>query len=211
MTTLTYDPTVFDVKNMVEAKSVILTVEDEGISSSDRWELETPYLAELAETTLGITKDSLVLDYGCGIGRMARGLIARTRCRVIGVDISSSMRALAASYTDIALFAAIPPEMMDLIPQVDAVLGIWVFQHIPYLHPALQAIKEKMKPEAKMLVVNQRVRCVPTVEHQWVDDGVSIPEALDLFFKEEQEGALDKDCVGPSLWKSAYWRIYSAK
>ena len=33
-----------------------------------------------------------VLDYGCGIGRIAKELILKTSCKVIGVDISESMR-----------------------------------------------------------------------------------------------------------------------
>ena len=38
---------------------------------------------------LKLTSDSWVLDYGCGVGRLAKVMIEHYGCRVVGVDISS--------------------------------------------------------------------------------------------------------------------------
>src|SRR5258706_10939744 len=49
----------------------------EGATTAERWENETPYLADLIAEQFDITADSLLLDYGCGIGRMSHELIKR--------------------------------------------------------------------------------------------------------------------------------------
>jgi len=95
---LTYDPSVFQVNDLAAAMKIILTEEDS--SSDKRWKTETPYAMDLIGQYLTIDRDSLLLDYGCGIGRVAKELIARYGCRVIGTDISAQMRALAPSYVN---------------------------------------------------------------------------------------------------------------
>src|SRR5262249_29871734 len=93
---LTYNPEIFSVRNVREPKALILTAET---STTDaRWEQETPLLCGLIDARAKIGPETVVLDYGCGIGRMSKALIERYGCRVIGVDISPSMRALAVEY-----------------------------------------------------------------------------------------------------------------
>ena len=41
-----------------------------------------------------------IIDYGCGIRRLAKELILSTGCNVIGVDINGSMRALSQIYCE---------------------------------------------------------------------------------------------------------------
>jgi len=93
---LTYNPGVFNVNSIPAAMSIILTAEDS--TTEARWRTETPYLADLINKHFELSANSLLLDYGCGIGRMAKELIGRYGCRVVGVDISPSMRSLAPMY-----------------------------------------------------------------------------------------------------------------
>ena len=53
------------------------------VAAAQRWETETPYLADPIAEQLPITADSRVLDYGCGIGRLAHELIRRHGCRIV--------------------------------------------------------------------------------------------------------------------------------
>ena len=130
-TAATYFPGIFDVKTSDEAMRIILTAEDS--TTQNRWATETPYLADLITSNIKLSDQSLVLDYGCGIGRMAKALIDRHGCRVIGVDMSPSMRALAVGYVASDNFLACPPEMLDVLiargMRCDAALSIWVLQH----------------------------------------------------------------------------------
>ncbi len=108
----TYRPEVFDVRNMDDAKKIILTSET-GTTSRERWELETPYLVAEIGRLLDIDNNSIVLDYGCGIGRLSKGLIEAYGCSVVGVDISPSMLQLAQQYVQSDRFEGRTPTMLD--------------------------------------------------------------------------------------------------
>jgi SAM-dependent methyltransferase len=92
-----YNAGIFDVADLDGARRIILTPEG-GQTTDQRWNCETPYLTGLIADNLKLTAGSVVVDYGCGVGRLAKELISRHGCRVIGVDISANMRALADRY-----------------------------------------------------------------------------------------------------------------
>src|SRR5689334_12801396 len=93
---LTYDQTAFHVRDIPEAMRLILTAED--TTTEERWRIETPHVVDLIGRAIDIKPSSVILDYGCGIGRIAKELIARYGCHVIGVDISPGMRVLSIIY-----------------------------------------------------------------------------------------------------------------
>src|SRR6187455_2492067 len=97
MAKVTYSPAAFDVADEAAARRIILTPEFEQ-DTAERWERETPYLAGLVGGQVPLDADSLVIDYGCGIGRLSKALIERYGCHVLGVDISARMRAMAPDY-----------------------------------------------------------------------------------------------------------------
>jgi len=104
---VTYFPGVFDVATPDEAVCIILTAE--GLTTQHRWATETPYFADLITNNINPRDRSPVLDYGCGIGRMAEALIDRHRCHVIRRGHESSMRSLAMGYVASDNFAARRP------------------------------------------------------------------------------------------------------
>jgi SAM-dependent methyltransferase len=89
-----YRPEIFNPSSVDDARRIILTPEP-GLSTDERWDRETPYLADRLVETMMPDESSLVLDFGCGIGRLAKAVIERSGCTVIGVDISARMRAYA--------------------------------------------------------------------------------------------------------------------
>ena len=189
--TVTYQPGIFDVATQDAAKRIILTAD--GASTEHRWLTETPYLTDLITSAVPLTGASLVLDYGCGIGRMAKALIERTGCKVIGTDISPSMRTLAVSYVASPNFMACPPEMLDELAArglvCDAAISVWVLQHCPRLADDIVRIARALKPGGDLFVVNQRVRAVPT-ERGWLDDGLDVFGLLRSTFEVRCEGPL---------------------
>src|SRR3974390_1960243 len=93
--TLAYDPSRYlNIETVDEAVNII-TSATETLTSKQRWYEETPVLMKIIERH--IRRDSWVLDYGCGIGRLAKPLVENLNCTVIGVDFSAKMRALATS------------------------------------------------------------------------------------------------------------------
>ena len=71
----TYYPEIFDAHTMGHARAIILT--GEGSTTAERWQVETPWLGDQISSLIEITPDTLLVDYGCGIGRVAKELIAR--------------------------------------------------------------------------------------------------------------------------------------
>ena len=207
---LTYNPDVFSVSDLSAAMQIILT--PEGASTEERWKTETPYLADLIGQQLEITPQSVLLDYGCGIGRMAKALIERHGCRVIGVDISASMRAMAAMYVDSNRFFACPPEMLDGLVErgltVDLAISIWVLQHCLAPGEDIARIRRGLRPDGRLFVLNNIIRAGPTREHGWVNDGIDLRAELGREFSLIADGAPALEHTSQIAATSSFWATF---
>jgi SAM-dependent methyltransferase len=191
---LTYNPNIFAVSNLAQAKAIILT-DEQGVDSGTRWQIETPYLADLIGAEIAPQPGQLIIDYGCGIGRLAKEMIARFDCFVLGIDISAQMRALAASYVDSDKFTVCAPPMLEELAarglRADGAISVWVLQHCFDPETDIERLRGALVHSARLLVVNNRARAVPTVEKNWVHDGIDIKEKLESRFKPLAYGLLD--------------------
>lgn len=205
-----YNPGVFAVASIEQAMEIILTPEDS--STEQRWRTETPYLAGLIAESIELTTDSLVLDYGCGIGRMAKALISAFGCRVVGVDISLSMRALAHIYVDSDRFFSCSPEMIDYMGarewRFDAAISIWVLQHCLAPQVDIARIKHSLKPEAALFIANGEQRAVPTLAHGWIDDGIDVKGLLCNAFDLRKDGRLARESTSPLVASGTFWASF---
>jgi len=82
-----------------------------------------------------IAADEVVLDIGCGVGRLTRAIAARA-AHVHGIDVSAEMLARArANLADSASVSFHLGDGTSLAPiadaSIDAVVSLVVFQHIP--------------------------------------------------------------------------------
>lgn len=205
----TYSPRCFDVRNIAEAKAIILTPDFS--TTDERWTKETPYLADLMGEYLGLKPFHRVLDYGCGIGRMSKALIEQFGCSVVGVDLSVSMRALACAYVDSDRFVACAPNGEMLVAGINKVhhaIAVWSLQHIPAVEASLNAIRRQMMWDGRLLVVNAHHRCLPIEGGRWIDDGMDMREQLSSRFKEIAYGPLDPLHTSPDTAKHAYFGVY---
>ena len=203
----TYDPRVFAVSDIDAAKRIILTHEDS--STSERWAKETPYLADMIEQRLAVAPDTLLLDYGSGIGRIAKALIERQDCHVVGVDISPHMRSLGLAYVRSDRYTVCSPDMLVALIgsglRFDAAISVWVLQHCAHPEADIGLIAAALKPGAGAFVVNNRGRAVPTVEDGWIDDGIDVRSLLLDAFELEAEGRLDAAATSPEVARHTFW------
>lgn len=213
---LRYFPEVFEVRDLDSAKAVILTDEGPGADTHTRWEGETPYVLELIAQHLAPRPGMLILDYGCGVGRLARPLIEKFNCHVLGVDISATMRALAAEYVADDRFLAISPSQLDTLVdgglRVHAALSVWVLQHCLKPVEDIDRIRRAMAPGGRGFVLNMRVRAMPTVEESsqaprfhWASDGLDIGGLLRESFTTEAEGAPEPGRAPNMTDAGAFW------
>jgi SAM-dependent methyltransferase len=214
-----YHPEVFNVASVEHAKSIILTNEGPGDETETRWQLETPYVLELVNSAVGLRPEMVVLDYGCGIGRMAKAMIDACGCSVIGVDISPTMRALASEYVGSDRFIAISPGQFDILVRaglrVNAAIAVWVLQHCFAPAVDIARIGGSLVADGSVFVVNMKRRCVPAVVDGasaddgfvWAADGIDVAMLLSAAFRVAAEGALDpvrtpKMAAAGTFWMS---------
>ena len=209
-TRVTYHPGIFDVRNIDQAREIILT--GEGSTTGERWVTETPWLADEISNSMAITPDSIIIDYGCGIGRMAKELIDRYGCRVVGVDISDNMRALAIDYVRSNRFMSVAPEMLDALVergfQADAGISIWVLQHCLKPNEDIDRIQRALKTGADFFLLNNIYRAVPTREKAWVNDGLDIKAMVGKRFALQREGIPPLERTPKDLVNIIFWAAY---
>lgn len=199
-----YDPYFFACETVEDAKAIILTTEDD-LSSEERWLTETHWMVPHL-----VFDGGLVVDYGCGIGRLA----ALLKQPVLGVDISPTMRSLADTYVNRAEFGAVNPQMFERL--VDAglratgALAVWSLQHIFDPGHDILLLARALVPGARLLVVNDaEYRRVPGRRTDgcfgWVHDGIDIGRLLDDggFALQSEEVVPRKICGG-----NGYLRVY---
>ena len=208
---LTYNSRVFNVKSIADAKRIILTADDS--TPETRWRSETPYVADLIRDQFEtISPNSLLLDYGCGIGRMAKELIVRHGCHVIGVDISPSMLALAPMYVASDHFFTCSFAMLDYLVErglrFDGALSIYVLQHCQYPSQDIARIRRALCPGGKLFVLNDNIRRVPTLESGWVNDGFDLGSELSREFTLVAHGRPAAEHTTPIIAFSSFWASY---
>lgn len=212
MANLTYSRAVFDVADEAAARRIILTPEF-GQDTEERWERETPYLVDLIGRELSPAKDRLLIDYGCGIGRMSKALIERFGCRVLGVDLSERMRALAPDYVRSPLFSVVSPHLLHTMARsgmrADYAISVWVLQHVLQPDVDIGLIAAAMRPGTELFVVNLNGRAVPTVEGRWANDGLDVREILATAYDLKASGELDDAAMPAQTKEVAFWATYA--
>jgi cyclopropane fatty-acyl-phospholipid synthase-like methyltransferase len=167
----------------------------------------------LLSEKLQLQSDMVVLDYGCGIGRLAKTIIDAANCRVIGIDISERMRRLAEDYVQSDRFVAVSPSQFDAMVsagvRAHAAIAIWVLQHC--LKPAedIARIRAGLATDGKVFVLNMPKRAVPVTAEAgglffWAEDSIDIAALLRKAFQLRAEGIPDQSQITTGD-AGAYW------
>ncbi len=174
-----YNPRYYEVATLADARALTVTDED-GMSSDERWERETPWLVDDISEHLRLSESSCLIDYGCGTGRIAKELIARHNCRVIGVDASSAMRRLSPEYVSSQRFSAWSPRDLDEAIstgfRADFCIAVWVIQHAFEPADIIRRVSRALHPGGTIYALNAVQRCLPT-DQGFVNDGFDVPAA----------------------------------
>jgi SAM-dependent methyltransferase len=201
-----YDPRVFDAADMESAKFVILNPLPD-MTTAERWEVETRNLVALLGRIMPLDANSCVLDYGCGIGRLAKGLIERYGCQVVGVDISARMRELAREYVQTDRFIACSPDELDQRVagglRATHACACWVIQHCLEPDIDLDRIHSTLVHGASFFVLNSNLRWVPT-DRGWAQDGISVEKLLAARFEVVAKSDNPAEVVSPLLAGQSY-------
>jgi ubiquinone/menaquinone biosynthesis C-methylase UbiE len=207
----TYTDAIFNVTSFARAKEIVLTSEEDGLSSDERWQRETDYILTLLPESLELNSGSLVLDYGCGVGRISKALIDKYSCTVVGVDISASMLALAKEYVGSDKFFIAPPEQLNLSlfhHKFDVALSVWVLQHCQNPAEDIARIRRALTANGIFLVVNERRNFLPVIsdgQFKWLDTGLNIQKLLGV---PQKKGALSPEAASKRTIDRTFWAVY---
>ena len=102
-----------------------------GYSMAERWEKETPLFAKaIIESRPSCVGGWRILDYGCGVGRLAKMVISGENT-VKGVDASFEMMEQAVKYVNDDRFSVSSPQALAYGENFDIAYLVYVLQHVP--------------------------------------------------------------------------------
>jgi len=144
---------------------------------------------------------------------MAKAMIETSGCSVIGVDISLSMRVLAAEYGDSERFVAVSPSLLDMMVRsglrVSAAISVGVLQHCQNPEDDIDRVSRSLAPAGEFFVLNMRVRAIPVIyetgQMQWGRDEFDIAQRLRDTFRVTAEGEPDRSRTPNMADAGAVW------
>ncbi len=166
----------FDVASLQQAQQAILPANS--LTTNERWVQETGLLVEKIAEHCALDESSVVLDFGCGVGRVARELIQQFGAVVIGVDTSASMRRLAHEYVQSDRFSCLSFETYQALAnesslRVSVVIASRVLQICSDPEANLALLERWLEPGGSLVVFDQPIRQVP-IANGFIDDGKDI-------------------------------------
>lgn len=180
---------VFESNDFDALRRIVLSAPDH-IDYDDYWQRTSEITAAVAVRELGLTPSSVTLDFGCGVGRVAREVLRQVPCRLVGVDISRSMLTQAERYVASPHFQPLDSRDFHANPAgagpFTAGYALIVLQHCADPQGELRAIQAACVPGARLLIANATRRFVPT-HVGWVDDGLDIRAMIEAMFTVEKE------------------------
>jgi SAM-dependent methyltransferase len=196
------------------AKDPMWAVLTNPMKKSKKWDAATFYesgeyevemlLALLGKCWLTLPDTHLAVDFGCGLGRLSRGLAARFD-RVLGIDISTVMTELAKEYnknfTNIGFVAHAKPDLSLMADnKVSFLLSIITLQHIPdpfaieYVGEFLRVLKKGglaifqiPSQDKRELTAFQKFRKWVRIKERLAMMGIGNGFNMDMFVISEQE------------------------
>ncbi len=129
--------------DMKEARLLIVSENEQSLWEGKKLDKIIDYILAYSESNLN---EQVVLDYGCGIGRLLKPLSSKVKF-MHGVDISPKMIELSGEFwdkSDNVLMKVCNGEDLSIFEDrmFDFIYSILVFQHIPYLRTIKNLLKE---------------------------------------------------------------------
>lgn len=204
---MNYNPNFFNPKDFEDAKNIVLT--QEGCTSEWRWEVETRWNLQMIDTFWNVNEDSVVLDFGCGCGRMSKALIDAFGCRVVGVDISGEMLKHAVKYVDDERFTPMMASkaLSSIEPNTFShAIAIWVFQHSINIQEEIPFVKNILKDDGQFFVVENVSKAIPSEERmKFFNDGVPTLPLLQQNFGHEANGKIPLKFTTKRIHEHSWW------
>lgn len=188
---------LFEPKSFEEGKNCVVG-DCNGYTMQERWDQETPLFAK--EISKYIPEGGTAVDYGCGVGRLAKIILdlRNDETFIIGVDESEEMRNESERYiNNTGTFDSCAPEQLtneinDMEKKADLIYLVYVLQHVPaiYIREILSRISFNLKDDGKFIYCSSDFRmAINFDEPGFFDDrflGVNLQAEVERFFVKEK-------------------------
>lgn len=185
------DHKLFKPKSFEEGRHAVVG-DCNGFTMEERWEKETPDFAKAICDLIPNKNEQWVLDYGCGVGRLAKEVLnINSNVRLIGTDASESMMRNAKDYVNHHKFSVFKPQDLDEF-SFDLVYLVYVLQHVPAIEirDILSRIHHHLKDDGVFVYCSSDYRMAINFENPgFFDDsflGVNLQEEVKRLFKIER-------------------------
>lgn len=208
-----YNPQFFSSSSLEEAKNIVLMHHE--LSSEQRWEPETQWTKDILLAMRSFDEHSVVLDFGTGVGRLAKMLIETFGCRVLGVDINSQMLEFAKDYVNDSRFETMTND--DFINKrfkdhFTHAISVWALQHSPVSQHDIARIQQSLKRNGHLFVIDMRWKCIPKLDPggnihdtNFYDDKVDNKQELSKYFNPIAMGTIPVKATIPSISDISWW------
>jgi SAM-dependent methyltransferase len=182
----------FHPRDIEHAKEICLSPEP-GVSY--KFQFETSMTTKMLLENDYVFNDSVVGDFGCGVGRVSKELISNLGCDVYGFDFSEPMLKTAVDYVRSKKFIPVNTplsenEKKEFSDKFDLITSIYVLQHSPTPEEDIDFIYDSLKSNGKFVSVNEKKRFIPVgIDDRnsgliyWDDDGIDIELIISKKFK----------------------------
>lgn len=137
--------------SMQHAKDIVLTPDP---ANPNKFEDETNQLINIIANENIISDQKVVLDFGCGMGRVSKQLIERFNCEVIGLDMSIDMLKLATMYVaNFNKFVTCSSFIRKGV--IDVCLAAYVLQHVEHPVKEIETIANAVRKDGYFILLNE--------------------------------------------------------
>jgi len=168
-----------------------------GMTMEDRWSQETPLFAK---NIFKYVKDGeSILDYGCGPGRLLKGISDQNDCVLLyGTDNSKEMRDEAQKYVNKPFCSMVLPTALG-DNKFNLIYCVYVLQHVPAIEirEILSRIHHHLEDDGVFVYCSSDYRMA--IRHDspgFFDDrflGVNLLEEVERFFDYKEELFSEED------------------
>lgn len=161
-----YNKDFFIPKSFDHAKRIVLGYGN--VEASEKWEVETTWIKDLFIEKKFIDENSIVLDWGVGVGRLSKMLIDTFDCKVIGVDINNEMLSYAKDYVASEKFTGIlSDDLYKLDKKCTHVIAVWALQHNILVKQDIKKIYDATTDNAKMFIFENILPALPSKDKEF--------------------------------------------
>ncbi|MFY8211727.1 MAG: class I SAM-dependent methyltransferase [Candidatus Nanopelagicus sp.] len=178
-----YIKDIFDAPTFEDAKKIVITPDP---IHPDKFEKGTEYLIDVIAKHNIVKENDIVLDFGCGVGRMSKALIEQFNCNVIGSDISMNMLIFSTLYVNNAQ-KFVTCNKLTSENYVNTIISSFALQHTKNPAEEIQNLYNVLKPSGYLVLLDDHnTRYYPggwrdDLSIIWYNDHFSIRNELEKY------------------------------